>query len=75
MKIFMTGTSFDWMDEVWFTVLKNGSVAIKYSLDSEFTIFMSKSQFKHLVAEAKKREQALKEVTFVLEPERAAPSE
>ena len=75
MKIYMPGEKFDWMDEVYYALLKDGTIAIRYSLDSDFILFMTKSQFKHLVSEAKKKEGALKDVSFVLEPERATSSE
>lgn len=74
LKIFMSGTSFDWIDQVFIAVLKD-EVAIKFSLNDEFVMFVSKSQFRRLVAEAKKREEALTDVTFVLDPERVESSE
>ena len=56
MKIYVTLKDLGVILDVYYAVLKDGTVAVKCSLDSDFVMFMTKSQFKQLIEMAREKE-------------------
>tara|TARA_B100000315_G_scaffold230355_1_gene240686 strand:+ start:247 stop:468 length:222 start_codon:yes stop_codon:yes gene_type:complete len=67
MKIFVTLNNLGAILDVYYAVLKDGTVAVKCSLDSDFVMFMTKSQFKQLIEMAREKEADVSAANFVLQ--------
>ena len=67
MKIFVTLNNLGAILDVYYAVLKDGTVAVKCSLDSDFVMFMTKSQFKQLIEMARVKEADVSNANFVLQ--------
>ena len=68
MKIYRELGDFCSIVDVYYAVLPDGTIAMKFSLESDFVQFATVTEFKNMIHLAPEKEKALRDVEFALQP-------